>query len=131
VASYPGVFVNALKQESETSPRDRLTWLVVGAIGALAVYGNHYFGEQPLLYRVLALVVVAVGVVALALRTARGGALLELLKGANVERRRVVWPNRQERNQTTLVVLGFILVMALLLWGLDSLFGWLASLIMG
>jgi preprotein translocase, SecE subunit, bacterial len=53
------------------------------------------------------------------------------LKGANVERRRVVWPGRQERNQTTLVVLGFILVMALLLWGLDSLFGWLASLIMG
>jgi preprotein translocase subunit SecE len=58
-------------------------------------------------------------------------ALWELLKGANMERRRVVWPGRQERNQTTLVVLGFILVMAVLLWMLDSLFGWLVSLIMG
>ncbi|MGE3297156.1 MAG: preprotein translocase subunit SecE [Porticoccaceae bacterium] len=120
-----------MKQETETSLRDRLIWLVVVVLGVAAVYGNHHFADQPLLYRVLALFLVAAGAVALALRTARGGALLELLKGANVERRRVVWPGRQERNQTTLVVLGFILVMALLLWGLDSLFGWLASLIMG
>ena len=125
------MFVSVLKQETETSLRDRLIWLVVVVLGIAAVYGNHHFGDQPLLYRVLALLVVAAGAVALALRTARGGALLELLKGANVERRRVVWPGRQERNQTTLVVLGFILVMVLLLWGLDSLFGWLASLIMG
>jgi len=125
------VFVSALKQEAGTSLRDRLIWLVVAAAGAAAVYGNHHFGDQPLLYRVLALLIVAAGAMALALQTARGSALLELLKGANAERRRVVWPSRQERNQTTLVVLGFILVMALLLWGLDSLFGWLASLIMG
>ncbi len=123
--------MSVLKQETETSLRDRLIWLVVVALGIAAVYGNHHFGEQPLLYRVLALLAVAAGAVALALQTAGGRALLELLKGANVERRRVVWPGRQERNQTTLVVLGFILVMALLLWGLDSLFGWLASLIMG
>ena len=123
--------MSVLKQETETSLRDRLIWLVVVVLGIAAVYGNHHFDDQPLLYRVLALLVVAAGAVALALRTARGDALLELLKGANVERRRVVWPGRQERNQTTLVVLGFILVMALLLWGLDSLFGWLASLIMG
>ncbi|TAL09638.1 MAG: preprotein translocase subunit SecE [Porticoccaceae bacterium] len=120
-----------MKQETGTSLRDRLIWLAVAALGVAAVYGNHHFGDQPLLYRVLALLIVAAGAVALALQTVRGSALLELLKGANAERRRVVWPSRQERNQTTLVVLGFILVMALLLWGLDSLFGWLASLIMG
>ena len=123
--------MSVLKQESETTLRDRLIWLAVAGLGAAAIYGNYHFGDRPLLYRVLVLVVVAVAAIALVLRTAHGDALLELLKGANVERRRVVWPTRQERNQTTLVVLGFILVMALLLWGLDSLFGWLASLIMG
>ena len=123
--------MSVLKQETETSLRDRLIWLAVGVLGAAAIYGNYHFGDRPLLYRVLVLVVVAAAVIALALQTALGGALMELLKGANIERRRVVWPSRQERNQTTLVVLGFILVMALLLWGLDSLFGWLASLIMG
>ena len=108
-----------------------MIWLAREGEDVAPVYSNHHFGDQPLLYRVLALLIVAAGAMALALQTARGSALLEVLKGANAERRRVVWPSRQERNQTTLVVLGFILVMALLLWGLDSLFGWLASLIMG
>ena len=67
----------------------------------------------------------------LALNTGKGAAVFSLLKGAQVEARRVVWPTRQERNQTTLVVLAFILVMALILWGLDSLFGWLTSMIIG
>jgi preprotein translocase subunit SecE len=53
------------------------------------------------------------------------------MKEAQVEVRRVVWPTRQEVNQTTLVVVAVVLVMAVILWGLDSLLGWLASLIIG
>ena len=121
--------VSASRQESQSGPQDRLKWLLVLVGGA--VYANYHFADQPLLYRVLGLVAVAGMAVAVASQTGRGAALWELLKGANMERRRVVWPNRQERNQTTLVVLGFILVMAVLLWALDSLFGWLVSLIMG
>ncbi|MEX5381397.1 preprotein translocase subunit SecE, partial [Acinetobacter towneri] len=54
-----------------------------------------------------------------------------LLKEARVEIRKVVWPTRQETMQTTLIVVAVVLVMALLLWGLDSLLGWLVSLIVG
>lgn len=123
--------VSASRQESQGGLQDRLKWLLVLVLVGGAVYANYHFADQPLLYRVLGLVAVAGMAVAVALQTGRGAALWELLKGANIERRRVVWPNRQERNQTTLVVLGFILVMAVLLWALDSLFGWLVSLIMG
>ena len=122
--------VSASRQESQGG-LDRLKWLLVLVLAGGAVYANYHFADQPLLYRVLGLVAVAGLAVAVASQTVRGAALWELLKGANMERRRVVWPNRQERNQTTLVVLGFILVMAVLLWALDSLFGWLVSLIMG
>lgn len=123
--------VSASRQESQGGLQDRLKWLLVVVLVGGAVYANYHFADQPLLYRVLGLVAVAGMAVAVAAQTGRGAALWELLKGANMERRRVVWPNRQERNQTTLVVLGFILVMAVLLWALDSLFGWLVSLIMG
>lgn len=123
--------VSASRQESQGGLQDRLKWLLVLVLVGGAVYANYHFADQPLLYRVLGLVAVAGMAVAVASQTGRGAALWELLKGANMERRRVVWPNRQERNQTTLVVLGFILVMAVLLWALDSLFGWLVSLIMG
>lgn len=123
--------VSASRQESQGGLQDRLKWLLVLVLVGGAVYANYHFADQPLLYRVLGLVAVAGMALAVASQTGRGAALWELLKGANMERRRVVWPNRKERNQTTLVVLGFILVMAVLLWALDSLFGWLVSLIMG
>jgi preprotein translocase subunit SecE len=42
-----------------------------------------------------------------------------------------VWPTRQEATQTTLIVFGFVLLMALILWGLDTLVGWAASSILG
>lgn len=127
----PGMVVSTSKQEHQDGLLERLKWLVVAVLVGGGIYANHYFGEQPLLYRVLGLVVVAGVAVTVITQTRSGMALWELLKGANMERRRVVWPNRQERNQTTLVVLGFILIMAVLLWMLDSLFGWLVSRIMG
>lgn len=110
---------------------DLLKWAVVAVIVGGAIFANHYFKTEPLLYRVLGLLALGALAAAIALRTERGAAFLELAKGARVEAGRVVWPTRQERNQTTLIVLGFILVMALLLWGLDTLFGWLAAMIIG
>ena len=54
-----------------------------------------------------------------------------LAKAARVEIRKVVWPTRQETTQTTLIVLGVVLLMALILWGLDSLLGWIVSSVIG
>ena len=39
---------------------------------------------------------------------------------ANVERRKVVWPTRQESVQTTLVIAVFVIIVALIMWALDS-----------
>jgi preprotein translocase subunit SecE len=43
----------------------------------------------------------------------------------------VVWPTRTETTQTTLIVLVAITVAALILWGLDSLFGWAMAALLG
>ena len=40
------------------------------------------------------------------------------------ETRRVVWPDRKETTQTTLVVFGFVLVMAIVLWTTDKSLEW-------
>ncbi len=110
---------------------DGAKWTLVAILLGGAVYGNYYFSAEPLLYRVLVLVAVGLFSAAVALQTAKGADFWALAKGAKVEAARVVWPNRQERNQTTLVVVAFVLVMALLLWGLDAFFGWLAAMIIG
>ena len=110
---------------------DGVKWALVFLLVGGGVFGNYYFGAQPLLYRALGLIVVAGVAATIALQTGKGAAFWGLAQGARVEAGKVVWPNRQERNQTTLVVVGFILLMAILLWGLDAFFGWLATLVIG
>ena len=44
---------------------------------------------------------------------------------ARAEAKKVVWPNRKEATQMTLVVFAFVVVMALFLWAADKLIEWL------
>jgi preprotein translocase subunit SecE len=120
-----------VKAEAKDSRFDLPKWLLVTALVIAGVVGNQYFSAEPILYRVLALLVVAALAGLIALQTSKGQAFWVLAKEARVEIRKVVWPTRQETTQTTLIVVAVVLVMALLLWGLDSLLGWLVSLIVG
>ena len=117
--------------ETTASRFDGLKWLVVFALIGVAVVGNSYYADQSLLYRVLG--ILALGAVAglVALQTAKGAAFWALVKGSRTEIRKVVWPTRQETVQTTMIVVVFVLLVALILWGLDSFLGWLVSLAIG
>lgn len=108
---------------------DLIKWLLVLAIVAGMAVANSQFGEVALLYRILGLVAAGVVAIFIAVKTAKGAAFWNLMLEAQVEVRKVVWPTRQETNQTTLIVLAVVFVMALILWALDSVLGWLASLI--
>lgn len=120
------------KVETKEFQLDWLKWLFVMALVAAGVYGNAYFSDQlALLYRVLILVTMGLVAGFVAVQTAQGDAFWQLMKAAQVEIRKVVWPTRQEVTQTTLIVVVVVIVMAILLWGLDALLGWLASLIIG
>ena len=110
---------------------DGLKWSVVVFFTGAAVYGNYYFSEESLLYRALAWLVVAIIVVFISSKTQKGSNLVTLMYGAYNEALRVVWPTRQERNQTTLMVVVFVLIMSMILWGLDTFFGWIASMVIG
>jgi preprotein translocase subunit SecE len=118
--------VNA-KVESGASKLDGLKWVVVVALVAAGVVGNSMYANESLLYRVLALVALAIVAGAVGLQTAKGKAFLQLFKEAKNEIRKVVWPTRQETMQTTGIVVVAVLIVALILWGLDSLLGWIIS----
>ncbi|MBM94601.1 MAG: preprotein translocase subunit SecE [Oceanospirillaceae bacterium] len=110
---------------------DVVMWLISAVLLAAAVVGNYMYADAPLLYRVLAVVALMLASVGAALMTSQGKSFLSLLKEANIERRKVVWPTRQETTQTTLMILAVVVVMAILLWGLDTLLGWLISGLIG
>jgi|SRR5471030_133190 len=119
------------KAEAQDSRFDLLKWLLVVVLVVVGVVGNQYYSAQPILYRVLVLLAIAAAAAFVGLQTGKGKAFFVLAKEARAEIRKVVWPTRQETTQTTLIVVAVVLVMALLLWGLDSLLGWLVSLIVG
>lgn len=119
------------KVQAEESKYDSLKWVAVVAIIVAGVVGNSVFSGESLLYRVLALLVLAVIAGFVALQTAKGRTWFKLFKDAKGEMRRVVWPTRQETLQTTLMVLAAVLVVALMLWGMDTFFGWIVSSVIG
>jgi len=117
--------------EAAASRLDPLKWGIVVLLVAASVVGNSYYADQSLLYRVIALLVAALVAGYVASTTVRGGAFWQLVKGARTEIRKVVWPTRQETTQTTFIVVVFVFVMALILWAMDSILGWLVSMVIG
>lgn len=117
--------------ETGQSVTDWFKWIIVAAVVVGGVFGNWYYQDQSLLYRVLALLALAAVAALVMFQTNQGKALWTLIKESRVEIRRVVWPNRQETTQTTFIVVMLVLVFSLILWGLDSLLSWIVSIVIG
>lgn len=90
--------------------------LLIGGIAAYYVLE----AELPKFVRLLVMLGGMAAAVAAVYRTAIGQLLWSHVQGARVELRKVVWPTRQESLQTTLVIAIFVLIVALMMWGLDA-----------
>jgi preprotein translocase subunit SecE len=120
-----------IKSEEKEYRLDFAKWIVVAALVALGVYGNSHFSAQPVFLRALGLIVIAAVALVIAYNTEKGASLWSLVQGSVVELRKVVWPTRQETNQTTLIVIAVVIFMSLVLWALDTVLGFFASKIIG
>ncbi len=112
------------KAEAQPASLDALKWFVVLLLVAVAVAGNMYYADAPMLYRVVGVVVLCVMAGAVFLRTGKGVRLVNLAREAKIEIRKVVWPTRPETTQTTLIVLAAVVIVAFLLWLVDSMLSW-------
>jgi preprotein translocase subunit SecE len=120
-----------IKSEEKEYRLDFAKWIVVAALVALGVYGNSHFSAQPVFLRALGLIVIAAIALVIAYNTEKGASLWSLVQGSVIELRKVVWPTRQETNQTTLIVIAVVIFMSLVLWALDTVLGFFASKIIG
>lgn len=110
---------------------DLIKMVVAALIVAAAVVGFYIYSDQSTPLRVAGLLA-AVGVAAwIGLQTEPGRTLWNFILEAQLEVRKVVWPTRQETVQTTLLVIGVVILAALILWGLDSVLGWAVKKLIG
>ena len=113
------------------SMQNYIRWIVGLAIVGAAVYGNSYYYQEPLLYRVIGVIIISGLGLFILTTTQEGKEALKTVIDSRTEIRRVVCPKRTETTQTTLIVLVVITIAALILWGLDSLFGWATAALLG
>ena len=123
--------MNTKADTEVASPLDPVKWVVSIGLVVAGIYGYYHFDQYPVLYRVLILIPVVIAALVLAVFTRSGGAFWDLVKQARLEVYKIVWPTREETTQTTMIVVLVVFVMAIILWLLDMLFGWLAGLIIG
>ena len=116
----------------KTSLRDNLHWAAGLLVLVAGIYGFiHFSGEVMLLFRVLGMLAALGVALAIVSRTTRGRDMFGFLRETDIERRKVVWPTRDETLQTTLIVLVITIIVAIMLFLMDTLFGWTVRRLIG
>lgn len=114
-----------------TAPLDTAKWILVALLLIGGIVANTYFNQVNWAIRTAIGLLDVVAIAFIIFQTASGRVFWRFVQAARVELRKVVWPTRQETMQTTLMVVAMVVVTALVLWGLDTLFFWLVGLLTG
>jgi preprotein translocase subunit SecE len=120
--------MKALMMLNNTNKFDAFKWAAAVILLALLVAGNAYYGNTiALTIRVTIMLVVGIIALLIILTTVKGQLAWQFIKEARVELRKVVWPNKQETLQTTAMIAVLVVITALILWGIDSLYAYIIS----
>ncbi len=111
------------KTEQTTSGFDTLKLITALSLLIAGVVGFYYFEDESQLLRVIGMLVIAAIALFIVSMTDIGRRSLGFVKDARVEVRKVVWPTRQETLQTTIAVLIMVVIVAIMLWLIDSALG--------
>jgi preprotein translocase subunit SecE len=115
---------------STGADKAKLAAAAVLLVGGIAAF--YLLGKQDLWLRVLALLALAAGAVAVFFFSEPGRQLIAFGRDSVREVKKVVWPTRKEAMQMTGYVFAFVFVMALFLWLTDKTLEWvLYDLVLG
>ncbi len=117
--------------ETPSTKLDWLKWLIATLLIIAGLVANYYYNDQPWPLRLLAWLFLLGVVAAITSQTFQGKRALIFARESRMELRKVFWPTRQETMQTTLFVAIMVVVLALVLWGIDSILMWLIGWLTG
>jgi preprotein translocase subunit SecE len=84
------------------------------------IAGFYYLRDGAMVIRVISVLAGIVLAAVVVWFTTQGKQFYAFSRESSEETRKVVWPTRKETMQTTGIVFGFVLVMALFLWMVDA-----------
>ena len=110
---------------------DNLKIAVAVACVVAGVSGYYYFADTALVLRVLMVMGGLLAAGAVAWLSTPGKEFFAFAQEAWQEAGRVSWPTRKETIQTTAIVFGFVVIMALILFSIDTTLAWIVKLLTG
>lgn len=104
---------------STSADKAKLAAALALVIGALAAF--YLLGKQGQVVQWGALIVGLIAAMVVFMVSEPGKQFVAFGRDSWKEVKKVVWPTRKEATQITAIVFGFVLIMAIFLWGTDKL----------
>jgi preprotein translocase subunit SecE len=117
-----------IKADAQSDDRlDVVKWSLAALMLLLGLGGFYYFSDASTLARVLGLLASFAVAIGLAFKTVQGRRGWGFIQDTHLEVRKVVWPSRQETVRTTGLVIVMVIIIALMIWLIDSLLFWIVQ----
>lgn len=107
--------------QTVNTSNDKIKLVLAICAVVAGIVGFYFLSDKPTVVRAAALVAGLIAAVAIAWTSVQGREFIGFAKESVRETKKVVWPTPKEAGQMTAIVFGFVLVMALFLWGTDKL----------
>ena len=117
-------------QENPTA-LDALKLAAGAVILAAGIAGFYLLADLPIWLRWIIVLAALVVAALVSLQSHQGRTFWGFVQSSRIELRKVVWPNRQETMQLTVVVFFMIAILGLFFWGVDSLLAYLTKWLTG
>jgi len=119
-----------MSQENKSSSKSSTIIAIIIFIASLAVFYLDPLGIETTLYKTLLLLFGVVIAVIVFLSSGDGARFKTFLTQTKIELRKVVWPGKDDTIKTTIMIIIAVIIVAIFLWLVDSLFSWIVSLLM-
>jgi preprotein translocase subunit SecE len=117
-------------QENATA-LDALKLAAGVVILAAGIAGFYLLVDLPIWLRWIIVLAALVAGALVSLQSYQGKEFWGFVQSSRIELRKVVWPNRQETMQVTVVVFVMIIALGLFFWGVDTLLALLTKWLTG
>lgn len=118
-------------RSKQYSQGDLLKWMLASALLAIGIAANYHWHELAWSLRFALGIILVSALLGLVVWTKKGKLAWRFMKEARTEMRKVVWPTRQETTQVSIMIAIVVVLMAIILWCVDSILMWVVSKLIG
>ena len=118
-------------RRKQYSQGDLPKWMLASALLGIGIASNYHWHDLAWSLRFAVGIILVSILLGLVAWTRKGKLAWRFVKEARAELRKVVWPTRKETTQVAIMIVVVVVLMAIILWCVDSILMWVVSKLIG